>query len=262
MMIIKVNDGSYDEYEQLLLRRDHYRKEAGQILISYTKEFGELINAVFEKKIECIRLKKSISLCQTFINRAEAIDADKINAQVQKEMALYYEQLKEMLAGTRAAKESTIVPAAVVVEIKRVYRKLAKLLHPDINPMTNESQELKDLWNRITIAYHSNNLEELRELEVLAFSAADKFGTGEITIDIPDIAEKIGRLEREINEIITTEPYTYKKILENPAQVSEKKEALQAELEEYEEYSLSLQKMLDELLMKTGRKITWRTNLQ
>lgn len=261
MMIIKVKNGSYDEYEQLLLKRDHYRKEAGQILISYTKEFGELINAVFEKKIECIRLKKSISLCQTFINRGETIDADKMNAQIQREMALYYAQLEEMLASTRAAKESTIIPAAVVLEVKRVYRKLAKLLHPDINPMTNESEELKDLWNRITIAYHSNNLEELKELEVLALSAVDRFGAGDITIDIPDIEEKIERLEREINEIITTEPYTYKKTLESSVRISEKKEALQAELKEYEEYGQSLQKMLDELLMKTGRKITWRTNL-
>ena len=236
MMIIKVKNGSYDEYEQLLLKRDHYRKEAGQILISYTKEFGELINAVFEKKIECIRLKKSISVCQTFINRGETIDADKMNAQIQREMALYYAQLEEMLASTRAAKESTIIPAAVVLEVKRVYRKLAKLLHPDINPRTNESEELKDLWNRITIAYHSNNLEELKELEVLALSAVDRFGAGDITIDIPDIEESSVR-------------------------ISEKKGALQAELKEYEEYGQSLQKMLDELLMKTGRKITWRTNL-
>ena len=38
MMIIKVNSGSYDEYEQLLLKRDHYRKETAQILISYTEK--------------------------------------------------------------------------------------------------------------------------------------------------------------------------------------------------------------------------------
>ena len=106
-----------------------------------------------------------------------------------------------------------------------------------------------------------NNLEELKELEVLALSAADRFGADDITIDIPDIEEKIERLEREIGEIITTEPYTYKKTLESSVRISEKKEALQAEQKEYEEYGRSLQKMLDDLLMKTGRKITWRTNL-
>lgn len=56
-----------------------------------------------------------------------------MNAQIQREMVLYYAQLEEMLASTRAAKESTIIPAAVVVEIKRVYRKLAKPLQREIH---------------------------------------------------------------------------------------------------------------------------------
>ncbi|MBQ9032591.1 MAG: hypothetical protein IJ106_14235, partial [Parasporobacterium sp.] len=72
----KVKNGAYEEYEQLLLRREHYRKEAGQALINYTREFGDMINAAFGKLIECIRLKKIMAMCQTYINRGQSIDVD------------------------------------------------------------------------------------------------------------------------------------------------------------------------------------------
>ena len=260
-VIVKIDDGSYERYEQLLLKRDQYRKEAGQILISYTKEFGDLINSVFEKKIECIRLKKTISLCQSCINRGETINASEIDARIRKEMALYYAELEKMLSETRAAKASIIVPAAVVVEIKRLYRKLARLLHPDINPKTSSIPDLKDLWNRILAAYHCNDLEELKELEVLALSMTDRQKDGDILISIPDIEEKIKRLEREISEIILTQPYTYKDVLADAAQIAEKKKSLQEELQEYEDYCQSLCQMLDGMLIRSGRKRTWRMNL-
>ena len=46
MQIIKVKNGAYEEYEMLLLQRDQYRKEAMQILISYTQKFGDLISLI------------------------------------------------------------------------------------------------------------------------------------------------------------------------------------------------------------------------
>lgn len=261
-MLIKVKNGTYEQYEDLLLKRDQYRKEAGQILISYTKEFGDLINTVFEKKIECIRLKKTIALCQAYINRGEAVDIDAMNAQIEREMALYYAELEEMLSKTRAAKDAALLPQVTVMEVKRIYRKLAKLLHPDINPLTNSTPEAKDLWNRIVIAYHGNNLDEMKELEVLAAAVISKMGGDEIEVDIPDIEEKIARLEREINELLTTEPYTFKRILADAELICEKKETLKTELEEFEKYSQELKQTLDQMLIGAGRKVTWRMNLR
>ena len=46
MQIIKVKNEAYEEYEMLLLQRDQYRKEAMQILISYTQKFGDLISLI------------------------------------------------------------------------------------------------------------------------------------------------------------------------------------------------------------------------
>ena len=49
-----------DEYGELLVKRDQYLKEAGSFLTVYTAEFGDLLTANFELKIECIKKKKTI----------------------------------------------------------------------------------------------------------------------------------------------------------------------------------------------------------
>ena len=48
-----------------------------------------------------------------------------------------------------------------------------------------------------------------------AYKVAD-MNEEEMEIDIPDIEEKISRLEQEINELISTEPYLYGRVLMDP----------------------------------------------
>lgn len=132
-------------------------------------------------------------------------------------MAAFYRELKDMYAETRAAKDCERISAVTVVAVKRIYRKLAKQLHPDINPMTAREPKLSELWNRISIAYNANDLEELRELEVLAAAALEEAGVGKMEVVIPDIETKILRLEEQINEIVGTKPYTLRDILDDPA---------------------------------------------
>lgn len=260
MQIIKVKNGAYEQYESLLLKRDHYRKEAGQRLISYHRLFGDLINAVFEKQITCIRWKKAISLCQACINRGETPDLDAMNRQIEDELKQYYAELEEMLWNTETAKRMRLVPEITVIQVKKLYRKLARMLHPDINPHTNNSYVLKDLWNRITAAYHGNDLKELQELELLAAAALADMNEEEMEIDIPDIEEKISRLEQEINEIISTEPYLYGRVLMDPDLQEQKKTELQKELDEYDAYAKELEETFNQLLSQTGGRFTWRMN--
>ena len=52
-------------------------------------------------------------------------------------------------------------------EIKNIYYKIAKLIHPDTNPSLAKDENIKSLWNRTIIAYNCNDLKEIEELEVL-----------------------------------------------------------------------------------------------
>ena len=72
--IRKSTDNRCSEYETLLFVRDKLRKEAYAWKNRYLAEFGDLITAVFEQKIACIKKKKSISFCQMAVNRGKPVD--------------------------------------------------------------------------------------------------------------------------------------------------------------------------------------------
>ena len=141
----------------------------------------------------------------------------------------------------------------------QVYHHLVKKIHPDINPVTNENEELRGLWQRMVVAYNCNDLKEMTEIEVLVNALLEKLNLGTLDIMIPDIDEKIAEIEAEIERIISTDPYQYKYILENEGAIADKKEDLRRELKEYEDYGRQLDEILNGLL-QNGVKLTWRMN--
>ena len=61
-------------------------------------------------------------------------------------------------------------------------------------------------------------------------------------------SDRIAEIEKEINDIISTEPYRYKHLLEDDALVAEKKAELQREIDEYTKYEKELQDILKTFL--------------
>lgn len=245
--LIRVKNASYARYEELLMQRDAVKKEAFQHDREYVRVFGDLILQVFRKKMECICKKKTIEYCRVFLNRGEAVDPAALQAYLRKEMEEYQNQLDDMIKINDAAKNTQQITQKDLLMIKRIYHRLVKQIHPDINPLTNTNDELRDLWQRLVAAYNCNDLKEMEEIEVLINAVLEKLNKGTMEIEIPDIDEKIAELEKEISRIKSEDPYQYKYLLMDPDMVEEKKEALRNELKAYEEYSEQLQNMLDEM---------------
>lgn len=259
MEIIKVKNADYSRYEELLLTRDQLRKEAGIYHGLYVKEFGELHLSLFEKQINCIKKKKLIGYYQVAINHGGVIDLGEIDARLAKEMQEYQQKLQDMVEEHDAAKKMTEISSVKLLKIKRIYRRLAKQLHPDINPMTAEIPELMELWNAVVTAYNCNSLEDMEEAELLVNEALKRIGAGYREIEIPDLPGKIKALEESITKIRETDPYQYKYLLEDPQAVKEKKKELEEQIKTYTEYEKELDAVIDGLL-KSGVKIIWKMN--
>ncbi len=258
--MFRIRNDAYEIYEELLLKRDQLEREAGSIRTSYFKEFGDLITESFNLKIECIKKKKTIAYCQQAINRGGIIDMQIVNEAVEEDMELYNLELERLMNECKFAKESKFSSSEKAERARRIYRRIAKRIHPDIYPDVMEYEELIDLWQRTVAAYHMLDADELAEIEVLINRFLKDIGEGSITIDVPDIEDRIEILEQEINEILTTEPYTYTKLLEDEVAVSEKKSELRAEILEYERYSAELSEILNNLLAEGGATFIWRMN--
>ena len=248
MDIVRISNGDYYEYEALLLKRDSLEREAGLYMDEYIRVFGEMLTERFRKYIRCIELKKKIAYCQAAINRGESISEDKLNDYIAAQMEEYYEQLSQMIEDNENCRNAKSVPEHDIRKIKKIYRNLAKQLHPDISPLTAEHPELLELWNRAVTAYKCNSLKEIEEVEVLVNSFLEKNGIDHAVLAIPKITEKIERLKAEIDRITSTDPYQYKFLLGDDELVEDKKEEIRENIEELENYINQLEAALDELL--------------
>jgi len=258
MELIKSSDTQYEEYENLLLERDQVQKEAGQIWTAYVIEFGQLISDVYEEQLECVKCKKTIAYYQNAINHGGVIDQDAMQAYLDQEMASYYAELARLQKENEDCKNSGESTPYEVRRSKTLYRRLAKLIHPDINPETDRQEKLTELWQRIVTAYHHNDIKELSELEVLVRKAMAELGQGDIKVDIPDITEKIDALKTEIHDITHTDPYTYKELLDNAEAVKKRKDELKEQLESYQKYHGELDKEIQKMITSGGITLQWR----
>lgn len=253
-------DNMRDQYEELLVKRDQLQKEANSIRISYNQEFGDLLLQAFEMRIACIREKKRIAYAQAMINRGESVDTDAINALSDGEMAHYYMELKEMAEDMLHAKKCKTASDYEFEQSKKFYRRLAKMMHPDIHPEVMEIPELAELWEQIRSAYLANDPVKLGELEVLAAHLLSKHGIAEYNVEITDIEDKIASLEKQLNSIVESEPYTLNELLCNEERLQAKKNQLTAEIREYVSYYQELQEIFAGLLSKGGFTLRWQMN--
>ena len=171
-------------------------------------------------------------------------------------MEEYNEQLAGMMHNNELCKKSITISNSDVMQIKRIYRRIAKKIHPDIHPGTLDLPVLSELWVEVMDAYDRNDLKALEELEIQINSILRELGDDVPDTEISDIDDKIRSLEAEIEKILSTDPYQYRFLLEDEERVQEYKEELQEELEEYTRY----EKQLIEILKKYvagGAKFTW-----
>lgn len=259
MQIVKIKDSRYSEYEALLLKRDALKKEAAGCMAAYIHKFGELITAVFRKKVDCISRKKAIAFCQAAVNRGNPVDLAGLSRYVHEQTEQYRKTLAEMTENNKACRILRTVPEETALKVKQIYRRIAKLIHPDINPATDNDPVFLELWRRIDAAYHANDLEEMEELEILVAAALRDLGQEDREMTIPDIGEKIDKLNREIQEIITTDPYRFKDLLSSRELCDLKRRELEDELAEYEAYDSELKKVMQKLAVN-GAEITWEMN--
>lgn len=246
-MLIKINDSSYELYASVLMRKEQIQKEALYINDEYLICFGEGLIKLFQAKISCIELKKKIGYCQRQVNLGSKINENEMINFIELVMSSYYDELAKMKKNQDTIKSAEVISEYDVKRIKQIYLKLARKLHPDLNPNTEKDPQLMDFWNRIQMAYRCNNLKEITELEFLVSRYLDD-DISSIVID--DIKTKIEKIEHEIDMIMTSVPYTYKFILNDESAIEKTHHEIQQEIDYYTKYHEDLEKVLETYMIE------------
>lgn len=241
--VIKGKSVSYKRYEELLQKKEDLLKEAEKYRFSYDQIFGSLSKELGDVKMECVKKRKILSYCKNIIELGLPIYRVELDTFIEKAMKDYQDTIACLLEDETDETSNEVVSEK---ELKKLYRRIAKLIHPDMNAKLKSNPVIQDLWNRSCVAYNCTNFKELQELEVLINKYLDSiFYDHPNDIEIPNIEEKIFDLYKEIDKIKNNNPYQYKYVLIDEKSVISKIEELSKELNDYKRYIEDLDSQID-----------------
>ena len=152
-------------------------------------------------------------------------------------------------------------PKNPVEALKRLYRKIVKRLHPDVNPNLTERE--KELFNEATDAWKTGDLEKMQAIWEELESGRDpeeRFENKPEDLEklremLTKLRERVRRLADEISHIRSEYPYTMKEFLENEEAVETKRSELQKQLQEIRDADAKLAEFIE--LIKKKVKDPW-----
>ena len=216
-------------------------------------KLGSIEYKAYETQCAALRLKRKIELIQAKKNRLEKVIISAIEETLDNEFAKYQKQLDEQIDKMNDAlkrSKAEVLSDEDNKELKKLYRKIVKALHPDINPDVSEAQV--QLFDNAVSAYKNGDLGTLRIIgEMVGNNPLPEQHKDAMT----QLVEERERLEgllksiRESIENIKSEyPYTMKDILEDTKKTEQKKQELESVIEQYNELISIYKAKIEEML--------------
>ncbi len=254
------------EYEQLLYeysglkeqltvviedRADLLFHKAVTLKTDYIVKVGKLEYELFHLECDISRIKRKIEMVQAYKNNLIPVNENHIEKQLDKEYKEYIKKLEEMAADVDTARlisKCDKLSDEEAKELKKLYRILAKKLHPDLNP--NPTGDQKSLWSRVSEAYEAGDLGMLKVLQTIAADDKETDHDSDTTSSLEKLQVKINILREKLREVIyyigaikKAFPFNVADFLANRKAVENRQAGLKAEiskqtsiLEEYREY--------------------------
>ncbi|MDO4536822.1 MAG: J domain-containing protein [Coriobacteriales bacterium] len=240
-----------------IVRMDDIKlQQIPQIRADYALKIGCWEQALLEAELAGRRAKRRLALAQAQANRGETPHMDKIEAQLDQELATWMVKAEQARLAYEHAlaylTTSSPMGKSAAQELKRLYRMLAKRLHPDI--CANNKEDRAALFQLAQVAYHNGNLEALRSLEVATRHLDAKENDLEATDDPELLAQELelARIEENImlkrlDELKDCEEMRLGRLLANPDWVTARTTELRRAVEDWEQIRDDCNRRLKEL---------------
>ena len=234
---------------KLFAQAEYMQFEERPMLTSlYQSSIGTLVYEEFKLTIQIQLTNLEINLVQAYINHNAPIDQRRIDDQVKAAQLEYNARLEQKEAELKAAEDylnSPVLSLAETMELRDLYYKLAKALHPDLNP--NQTKEERDLFLKATIAYRNGDLQALRQI-ALAVEGANVKDIPEDSLQtlIEKARESIAIFQERIDLMNTQFPFIFREQILNPEWIREQQEEMK---ERIDKAKTRLQELKEYLMM-------------
>ena len=218
------------ELSMLLLERDELQFViCKNIETEYMLKLGSIEYKAYQAQCLSLRLKRKIELIQAKKNRQEKVIISAIEEALDTEFAEYQKRLDEL---------------------KKLYRKIVKALHPDINPDVSETQI--NLFDNAVQAYKNGDLNTLRIIgEMVGNSPLPEQHKDALT-QLNEEKERLQNLLKAIRDSIeqikSEYPYIMKEIIEDKEQIEQRKRELENVLSQYNELISIYKAKIEEMI--------------
>jgi hypothetical protein len=241
-----------------------YEHEKNQLLFHEKPHLESLyLSLVGKHKIELLEiqttdffLKRKLEYIQSSLNKNEIMNIEVIEILLEKEMVEHKNRIDtETKKYENAIRFMQLPPLSdeEAIELRSLYYKLVKRLHPDLNP--DFSEEEKILWNNLCEAYQMSDLKKMQLLDLMSANKSTDQLLQQSNLDILKeqieiVSKYITRMMKEIAIIKTNFPFTIRENLDNAEWIqSENNNTLNAISVEMDQKA-AYEKMIASLLSK------------
>lgn len=238
----------------LLLERDELIfVECVNIENAYMLSLGSLEYKAYERECTYLRLKRKLEILQAKRNRQEKIIPVEIEKTLDTEFEEYQKELDKQIEKLNKALKwdgAPVLKEDDQKELKKLYRKIVKALHPDVNK--NLSDAKKSLFLNAVEAYKNGDLNQLRIISELIDNNGElEFEEDNIKL-LQEEAERLEKAVKEVRESIlnikSQYPYNLKELLNDKEKVEERKREILQIIKEYDEAILIYRKRIADML--------------
>lgn len=242
------------ELSMLLLERDELQFViCKNIETEYMLKLGGMEYKAYEAQCAALRLKRKLELIQAKKNRQETVILSEIEETLDNEFAEYQEQLDAQIDKMNDAlkrNKAAVLSDEENKELKTLYRKIVKALHPDMNPGVSKAQI--QLFDNAVSAYKNGDLETLRMIYEMVGNNPLPEQHKDAMTQLVEERERLQGLLKSIKEsmdaIKLAYPYTMKGILEDTEKTAQKKQEFESILEQYNELISIYKAKIEEML--------------
>lgn len=242
------------ELSMLLLERDELQFViCKNIETEYMLKLGSIEYKAYKAQCAALRLKRKIELIQAKKNRQEKVIISAIEETLDSEFAEYQKQLNEQIDKMNDAlkrSKAEVLSNEDNKKFKKLYRKIVKALHPDINPDVSVAQV--QLFDNAVSAYKNGDLNTLKIIgEMVGNSPLPEQHKDALT-QLNEEKERLQNLLKvirdSIEQIKSKYPYTMKEIIEDEEQTEQKKKELENILSQYNELISIYKAKIEEMI--------------